>query len=369
MMGLQEINLNNITDDLKKKNIIYGAGHNGKIVYHLLTEVGVPVEAFYDDDITRWGEEYCGKTILSKNQFEALDKSYDNIFISSIYTGKIADKLALDGFNNVYTFLERLLDVTSGHLKFSDYCDNERYLCQLDQLISLSEDYKTKQYFNLIKKSVIKGKPQREICDLYCNENQYFLDSFKGKLEGLSFIDGGAYTGDTVRELLENEIGPSKIYCFEADKDNYMKLQNYIKKSNGNQNNFCICENYALWDECMVIGMKRSGYNACVDMEKSNTIVRTMTIDKYFKNINVGFVKMDIEGAEQKALTGGMQVLKRDRPVLAISIYHSLDDIVKIPQMLMQQLTKYHFIVRNHSSTYSEAILYGVPDELEIQLI
>lgn len=54
MIGMQEINFNNITDDLKKKNIIYGAGHNGKI----------------------------------------------------------ADKLAFDGFNNVYTVLENLLDAT-----------------------------------------------------------------------------------------------------------------------------------------------------------------------------------------------------------------------------------------------------------------
>ena len=65
---------------------------------------------------------------------------------------------------------------------------------------------------------------------------------------------------------------------------------------------------------------------------------------------------MDIEGAEKRALTGGMGVLKRDRPLLAIAIYHSLEDIVEIPQLLMQQLTDYHFIVRSHSNTYSEAV-------------
>ena len=75
---------------------------------------------------------------------------------------------------------------------------------------------------------------------------------------------------------------------------------------------------------------------------------------------------MDIEGAERKALAGGMKTIKRDRPILAISVYHGLEDIVEIPKLLMRELEEYEFIVRHHSYTYSETVLYGVPRELNI---
>ena len=55
-MITQEINFN----ELDKKlfighNIIYGAGYNGKRLLEKLKENKVSVEAFYDDDPTRWG--------------------------------------------------------------------------------------------------------------------------------------------------------------------------------------------------------------------------------------------------------------------------------------------------------------------------
>lgn len=365
-MELNEIDFTDIEKGLREKNVIYGAGHNGKLVYELLDNEGAHIDFFYDDDVTRWRENYCGKTILSKEQFELLDKNETNIIISSIYTEKIADRLKSYGFKNIYTVLNKLLDTTSGHLRFSEYHGNQKYLEQIERLIALSEDMKTKQYFEVIKESVLEGSPKKEIANLYDAEDQYFLNCFQGKLEGINFIDGGAYTGDTVREMTEKNIHPAAIYCFEADQDNYCRLQNYVRENSELKR--CICENYALWDTCTRMGMQRSGYNACIDLNSESATVQTMTIDDYFKNINVGFVKMDIEGAEKRALAGGMSVLQRDRPFIAIAIYHSLDDIVEIPQMLMQQLSDYHFIVRSHSNTYSEAVLYGVPYESEIQL-
>ena len=112
------------------------------------------------------------------------------------------------------------------------------------------------------------------------------------------------------------------------------------------------------------LGMKFNNYNARIDLDSEEITVETTTIDEYFKNIKIGFIKMDIEGAERRALTGGMHTIKRDRPILAISIYHGLDDIVGIPKMLMNELDNYEFIVRHHSYTYSETVLYGIPKEL-----
>lgn len=122
-------------------------------------------------------------------------------------------------------------------------------------------------------------------------------------------------------------------------------------------------EYYALYDVHTKLGMKFCNYNARIDLDSCECDIETAVIDDYFKDIKVGFIKMDIEGAERKALAGGMRTIKRDRPILAISIYHGLEDVVEIPKMLMRELNNYHFVVRHHSYTYSETVLYGVPAE------
>ena len=55
-------------------------------------------------------------------------------------------------------------------------------------------------------------------------------------------------------------------------------------------------------------------------------------------------------------------------PILAISIYHSLDDFFRIPYYLMEQLDCYHYYIRHHALTFSETVLYAIPDELVIRL-
>ena len=44
----------------------------------------------------------------------------------------------------------------------------------------------------------------------------------------------------------------------------------------------------------------------------------------------VDFIKMDIEGAEPKALIGAERTIREHRPQLAISVYHDLKHFASI---------------------------------------
>jgi FkbM family methyltransferase len=364
-MKIKEIDFDKIDTELySKDNIIYGAGYNGKLLYEKLKDKKVPIVAFYDDDRTRWNEEYCNVKIMSLDSFSQFNKDTTNIIISSMYISQIVKKLDKLEFDNIYTALDELLKKDTDDFNFSKYKNDSSYNDKLNNLISISNDAKTKQYYEVIKKSITEGKATKDIINLCCGEKQYFLKCFSGKLDGLNFIDAGAFTGDTIREMVNDGIHPKAVYCFEADRNNYDKLGKY--KTEVSRDFELICENKALWDTKTKLGMKFSNYNARIDMDCKEAVVDTVTIDEYFENIKVGFVKMDIEGAEQKALKGGMRVIKRDRPILAISIYHGLEDMVEIPNMFMKELPDYNYIVRHHSYTYSETVLYGVPCELNI---
>ena len=71
------------------------------------------------------------------------------------------------------------------------------------------------------------------------------------------------------------------------------------------------------------------------------------TIDNLVKELNlprVDFIKMDIEGAEPRAIRGGLETLRRFRPRLAISAYHAPDHPVVIPAVVRLAHPDYRMI-------------------------
>ena len=95
--------------------------------------------------------------------------------------------------------------------------------------------------------------------------------------------------------------------------------------------------------------------------------IKTIDIDTFKKKNNiqkVDFIKMDIEGAELPAIRGAKETIKTDRPQLAISIYHSNDDFVNIPQYLANELENYTLRLGHYSYNHCETVLYAIPDEL-----
>lgn len=57
--------------------------------------------------------------------------------------------------------------------------------------------------------------------------------------------------------------------------------------------------------------------------------IQITTLDKECINRTVGLIKMDIEGAEYSAIKGALETIKRDKPVLLISLYHTAKDFSK----------------------------------------
>jgi len=84
----------------------------------------------------------------------------------------------------------------------------------------------------------------------------------------------------------------------------------------------------------------------------------TRTLDSL--NISsVDFIKMDIEGSELAALRGGEQTIRRDRPKLAISLYHRVEDFFSIPQWLDSLRIGYRFHLDHYSIHSEETVLYA----------
>jgi hypothetical protein len=58
---------------------------------------------------------------------------------------------------------------------------------------------------------------------------------------------------------------------------------------------------------------------------------------------------MDIEGYELDALKGAERLIKKNKPKLAISIYHKPEDFFEIPLLLKRFVPEYKIYIKHHA--------------------
>jgi FkbM family methyltransferase len=75
---------------------------------------------------------------------------------------------------------------------------------------------------------------------------------------------------------------------------------------------------------------------------------------------HVDFLKLDIEGAEPAALRGASATLTRCRPRLAIAVYHDIDHLWQLAQLIDGLDLGYRFSLGHFTMHDEETVLYGV---------
>jgi len=193
-------------------------------------------------------------------------------------------------------------------------------------------------------------------------ENQYFINDFFKYGENEILVDCGAYTGDSIEVFSKVVPNFSKVIAFEPDPYNFKQLQENYKD---NEKIFLI--NAGAWnknDSLRFSALKESGCSS--NLSKSNrekTIsVSVLALDMQddIRKSKITFIKMDVEGAELEALKGAEETIKKNKPRLAICLYHYNRHFVEIPEYIRSIVPDYKFWVRHHSKEYPyETVLYA----------
>lgn len=95
---------------------------------------------------------------------------------------------------------------------------------------------------------------------------------------------------------------------------------------------------------------------------EGDIVVTTETIDRFVEQgglKRVDFIKMDIEGAERSALAGARRTIERFKPKLAISVYHSIEDLLTIPHLIRTMNPGYKLFLGHYTNHLEETILYA----------
>lgn len=169
------------------------------------------------------------------------------------------------------------------------------------------------------------------------------------------FLLKGGYTGDTIEAFYKYTNGRyKKIYTWEPDKDNIV----IMKKNICNYHNVEVVP-MGMWNERRTLHFKMQGSGSKVNTN-GEVAVECATIDDVHKDDKISFIKMDIEGAEWEALHGAQNTIKKQKPILAVCVYHKFEDLYRIAFWLKEQVHGYKFYLRHHSDVSSETVLYAI---------
>ncbi len=156
---------------------------------------------------------------------------------------------------------------------------------------------------------------------------------------GDTVLDCGANVGVFVKEALDR--GASRVVAIEPSPRNIECLRRTFQPEI--QAGRVVVYEKGVWDrdDVLVLEETSSGAEDSVVMHrKENTgslKVPLTTIDKLVAELKlerVDYIKMDIEGAEKKALLGARQTLAKFRPRMELSINHLPDDPQAIPKLV-----------------------------------
>ncbi|HEC1715356.1 TPA: FkbM family methyltransferase [Campylobacter coli] len=170
-----------------------------------------------------------------------------------------------------------------------------------------------------------------------------FQKNTLSKIHQKSIIDVGGYIGDSAI-VFEKEFPYSNIYCFEASQNNYNLLLKTLKLNNSQK---ITAINKGLGSENKTIKLSFAGScsTLCSEISDQYENIEIITLDDYVKtnNIEVGLIKVDIEGFEQDFLKGALETIKKHKLALILSIYHNIDDFFNIKPFIEQLNLGYTF--------------------------
>lgn len=200
-------------------------------------------------------------------------------------------------------------------------------------------------------------------------KRQYFLERPGLRIQpepGDTVIDAGACLGDTAVAFAARVGGAGRVFAFDPLPAHVMASRHNIAQNGlgGCASVIPLALGNATRDAGLALapdgGAVVPGFSIVGQEER----MPLTTLDDFVaaeKPGRIDFIKMDIEGAELAALQGASATLTRDRPKLAISLYHRPDDFIALPQFLATLLSDYDFHLDHYTIHAEETVLYACP--------
>ena len=343
-----------------KPILLYGMGNGADKILAVCQAYGIEVTDFFASDGFVRGHSFHGKIVLSYSEAKQKYGSFIVLlsFASSLpHVLDLIHKVAEE--NELYAPDVPVFGNQLFNMRF--FREHER---ELDEVYSLLADQTSKDTF----RSVIEYKLSGDIRFLdACESDEEMTTRRLIRPETVrTYVDLGAYNGDTVKRLIPQAPELRNVLALEPDRRNFRKLSEYADSLSGKIR--ILPKQLAAWHTPQTLLMDASGNrNANLSAGGKKTVeIRADALDNVIGDLSPDYIKYDVEGSELKALEGSLATVRTHRPRLLVSLYHRSEDLFVLPLMLKKELPQYKFYLRKLRYIPAwDLNLYAIPDGSE----
>ncbi len=218
------------------------------------------------------------------------------------------------------------------------------------------------------------GYPLRVLLGSERPNTVYDLEQYANRDQGVFVragdvvIDGGGCWGDSALYFADKAGPEGRVFSFEFLPSNLTILRRNLDRNSAHAPRVKVVEK-ALWsDSATRFSVVEDGPATRVQALPAEAspggevlIVSGTSLDDFAKeqDVAIDFIKLDVEGAEPKVLEGAVGILRRDRPDLAVCVYHDPEHYVLLAEFLENLGLGYRFSLRHFTDCAWETVLFA----------
>lgn len=286
------------------------------------------------------------------------EQSYESYFLNENMPKKISklkSDLDEDSCQLIDQKLDHLLNFPS---MWSHYQKNIRCLDRNEILYNPNQIQEQKKFLkslNNIKKELrLRGYSPEVV--YYHHGLKLLPQSFHQYIKDSVIVDCGASYGDSA-VVFQKYYSPSKVVSYDLATDKSSATETYFRTIDENN-----LDNSQF--EFIPYGV---GSKSRIFSDGKLDGAELVTIDESLDHNNIRLIKMDIEGSAYDAISGALQVIRDNRPILILSCYHSPREFFELKPFIDDSFDNYKFKFLNLNFVTAfelETVLIAFPAEL-----
>lgn len=219
---------------------------------------------------------------------------------------------------------------------------------------NLFADQESREVFNRVMEFRLNANLRAMRFFDYTADQQYF-EPFVNFSKGEVFIDGGGFDGYTTEEFIKRCPQYGAVHFFEPTEST---LNNARDKLQAHAN--IHYHPVGLYDSQQTLSFDASAGSACRISETGSVKIHVDALDNRVTE-SVSFIKLDLEGAEPKALEGMKWHIQEDHPKLAVAVYHDPDHFWQVPEIVLGVRNDYKVYLRHYTEGWTETVMFFIP--------
>ena len=315
---------------------VYGTGNGADRVFEEFGRLGITVSSVMASDGFVRKRTFRGYEVKSISQLES---EYEDFVIALSFASPLPAVIEnIKSISKRHKVIMPSVPVYGENIFNKNFFNN--HISEIEcAYLRLADSQSRKAFENIIKFQII-GNP--DLC-FQCESTKDEAFKILGLNENESFLDLGAYRGDTVEEFLHYSLNHKKIVAVEPDIKTFRKLQINCESIEN-----CVTLNNAVWSENRTlhfVNNKGRGSSARTDGIEIPALCVDYITEKHGE---FTYINADVEGAEKEMLQGAKHTLQQHKPKLCIAAYHRSEDIFSLINQIAEINHEYRIFLRHH---------------------